>query len=160
MRIVDLKGLAEKSVSLLLQKSATLAVAESCTGGLIGKTITDIAGSSAVFYGGFLLYSNEAKMNLAGVSSETLESHGAVSEETAGEMAQGTRTKCGTDFALAVSGVAGPGGGTNAKPVGTVWIALDSKEGTVARKFLFPGDREQVRQETVREALNLLNNTI
>ncbi len=160
MRADELLILAGESVSLLMGKGKTLSVAESCTGGLIGKTVTDIGGSSSVFFGGFLLYSNEAKIGLAGVNPATLEAFGAVSEETVREMARGTRERCGTDYTLAVSGVAGPGGGTDAKPVGTVWIALDGEGGTKTGKFLFSGDRNQVRLKTVKEALTLLNKII
>ncbi|MDC7219315.1 MAG: CinA family protein [Spirochaetales bacterium] len=160
MKAKDLFSLSTAVVKSLLGAKMTLSVAESCTGGLIGKSITDISGSSSVFYGGFLLYSNEAKVSLAGVSPDTLEAHGAVSEETVKEMAGGTKEKCGTEFALAVSGIAGPGGGTAEKPVGTVWIGLASPEGTFARKFLFEGDRDRVREATVEEALTMLINKI
>ncbi len=157
MRADSLGTVAQVTISGLLGKGKTLAVAESCTGGLIGKTLTDISGSSAVFYGGFILYSNEAKQNLAGVSRETLEKYGAVSAETVQEMAEGTRARCRTDYALSVSGIAGPGGATPGKPVGTVWVGLARPEGTDAFLFHFSGDRDNVRSETVREALSLLN---
>ena len=157
MRADSLESVAQVTISGLLGKGRTLSVAESCTGGLIGKTLTDISGSSAVFYGGFILYSNDAKQSLAGVSRETLEKYGAVSAETVREMAEGTRTRCGTDYALSVSGIAGPGGATPDKPVGTVWVGLARPEGSDAYLFHFSGDRNNVRSETVREALNLLN---
>ena len=157
MRTDSLFKAAENTVAGLSRTGRTLAVAESCTGGLIGKTLTDIAGSSSVFYGGFILYSNDAKQSLAGVSAETLDKYGAVSEETVREMAQGTKERCGTDYALSVSGIAGPGGGTPSKPVGTVWIGMAHPGGTEAALYQFSGDRENIRQETVREALSLLN---
>jgi nicotinamide-nucleotide amidase len=160
MRTSDLYIAAKLVVEKLLTSNKTLSVAESCTGGLIGKSLTDISGSSAGFYGGFILYSNEAKMSLAGVSSDTLRDYGAVSEQTVKEMADGTRRKCGTDFAVAVSGIAGPGGGTVEKPVGTVWIGLSHQKGTTAKCFHFTGDRDMVREETVKESLNILNDSI
>ncbi|MDC7223564.1 MAG: CinA family protein [Spirochaetales bacterium] len=156
MKTDEIENLARRAVEKLSAKGMNLSVAESCTGGLIGKTVTDISGSSAVFYGGFILYSNEAKMDLAGVSSDTLRLYGAVSEGTVREMAEGTRQRCKSDFSLAVSGIAGPGGGTEEKPVGTVWVGLAHPLGTEAKMFHFSGNRDSVRHETLKEALFLL----
>lgn len=110
----------------LLDRGETVSVAESCTGGMIASALTDLAGSSAWFGYGFVTYSNEAKQALLGVSVESLRRHGAVSEAVVREMAAGARAKSGAAWSLAVSGIAGPGGGTAEKPVGTVWVGLDS----------------------------------
>ncbi|MCB9861436.1 MAG: nicotinamide-nucleotide amidohydrolase family protein [Phycisphaeraceae bacterium] len=131
-----------------------LAVAESCTGGLIGATITSVAGSSACFAGGFIVYANEMKQRAIGVSAMTLEQHGAVSRQCAIEMANGALEGARADIAVAVTGIAGPDGGTETKPVGTVWIGL-ARHGklTSARHFIFPGDRQSVRVLTVQTVL-------
>ena len=138
-------------------KSVTVGTAESCTGGLIGGALTAIAGSSAVYQGGVVSYSNALKTALLGVSESALSEHGAVSEEVASAMAMGARTRLGVDFALAVTGIAGPGGGSEAKPVGTVWIAL-ARPGGVSAKRMDYGDigRNRVRDETVRDGLKML----
>ena len=133
-----------------------IACAESCTGGMIGAALTDIAGSSDVFTGSAVTYSNEAKSNILGVRSETLSEHGAVSEECAREMARGALRIYGADYAVAVTGIAGPDGGSEAKPVGTVWFGLASERGTLAVMKRFPGNREEVRIRTVRFALSEL----
>lgn len=147
----------EKVVAGLLQKRGlTLSTAESCTGGLIAKRITDIPGVSENYMYGIVSYSNEAKTCLLGVSPETLVKHGAVSEETALEMVRGVRQACGTDLAVAVTGIAGPGGGTPGKPVGLVYIGFADRDTTVARRYLFAGDREVIRWQTANIALNLL----
>lgn len=137
----------------LTREGQWLATAESCTGGWIAKTLTDLPGSSAWFAGGIVSYSNAAKHRLLGVSPETLAHHGAVSEETVQEMARGALRCFDATHAVAVSGVAGPEGGTEAKPVGTVWIAWADPSGVRARLFDFPGDREAVRMHAVRAAL-------
>jgi nicotinamide-nucleotide amidase len=134
----------------------SLTTAESCTGGLLAKYLTDIPGSSAYFQQGFITYANEAKTRLLGVPTDTLEQFGAVSEPTALAMADGARQRAGTDFALAISGIAGPGGGTPDKPVGTVCIALATPSGTMARTFLFSGDRDMIRDRSAKMALTLL----
>ncbi len=128
----------------------TVATAESCTGGLLAKMLTDIPGSSRYFQRGWITYSNEAKTQLLGVDPALLETHGAVSEPVVKAMAQSAREKSGADFALAISGIAGPDGGTPQKPVGTVCIALDHEGGTVTRTFNFPGDREGVRDRSAK----------
>ncbi len=152
----DDESLASKVGELLNKRGLTLAVAESCTGGLLGGAITDIAGSSAWFLGGVLSYSNEVKQAQLGVKAETLAAHGAVSRRTACEMAAGVRNLIGADLSLSVTGVAGPGGGSDEKPVGTVWIGLASAEGVVAKHFLFLKDRRVNRERSVAAALNML----
>lgn len=132
----------------------TLVTAESCTGGWIAKTVTDIAGSSAWFDCGLAAYSYEAKQALLGVRPQTLEEHGAVSRETVLEMVSGALVSSGASVAVAVTGIAGPGGGTDEKPVGTVWIAWKRRGGYAhAELFHFDGDRDAVRRETVAVAL-------
>ena len=131
-----------------------LVTAESCTGGWIAKVVTDIAGSSAWFDCGMAVYSYEAKQALLGVRPQTLEEHGAVSRETAIEMVSGALVHSGATVAVAVTGIAGPGGGTEDKPVGTVWIAWKRRGGyPQAEVFQFEGDRDAVRRRTVAEAL-------
>lgn len=134
----------------------SLTTAESCTGGLLAKYLTDIPGSSAYFTQGFITYANEAKTGLLGVSPALLQQFGAVSEPTAQAMAQGARQRAQSDFALAISGIAGPEGGTPDKPVGTVCIALATPQATTARTFLFSGDREMIRDRSAKMALSLL----
>lgn len=141
---------------LLHARSLKLALAESCTGGLIGHRITDIAGSSDYFSGGVIAYAYEAKVALLGVSWDTLNSHGAVSSETVLEMARGARKALSTDIAVSVSGIAGPGGGTDEKPVGTTWIGLVAEDGEWAKMFRFLGDRSQNKIYAADAALQLL----
>lgn len=155
---IDDETLAE-SVGRLLQgdsRSPIVSTAESCTGGLIAKLLTDVPGSSDYFHRGYVTYSNAAKRDLLGVPESILSEHGAVSGPTVEAMASGAREAAGYGIALAVSGVAGPGGGTHQKPVGTVWIALASPDGVDARRFVFPGDRETVRLRSAYMALMLL----
>jgi PncC family amidohydrolase len=140
---------AQLLTDALLQRNARLAVAESCTGGLIGKYMTDLAGSSRVFWGGFLVYSNEAKTRLLGVGERVLSEHGAVSEQAARAMAQGAVEASGAEAGLSVSGIAGPDGGTPEKPVGTIWIAVALKGGQCeARLFSFSGSRDMIRRRS------------
>ena len=148
-------SLAEEIGQKLLEKAAFLAVAESCTGGLITKLVTDVAGSSSWFDRGLVTYSNLAKQDLLGVSPETLKSFGAVSRETAEAMAKGLLVMTPADFGLAVTGIAGPGGGSPEKPVGLVWIAWARRGGPIDSKyFQFGGSREQVRSAAADAALN------
>jgi nicotinamide-nucleotide amidase len=141
---------------LLLESGLTLAVAESCTGGLVGDRLTDVDGSSAYFERGVVTYSNRAKQELLGVSEEILRAHGAVSAPCAEAMAQGVRARAGTDCGLAVTGIAGPEGGTAAKPVGTVFVGVAVGAAAQARPYRFPGDRRAVKRQAARAALDLL----
>jgi nicotinamide-nucleotide amidase len=143
-------------VRLLTEKKKTLALAESCTGGLIAHRITNVPGASEIFLGGVVSYANRAKEKFLGVRAETLKHFGAVSAETAREMAAGAREKFGSDFALAVTGIAGPGGGTAEKPVGTVFIALASASGVEAKKMFNPWERATFKEVTATQALELL----
>jgi nicotinamide-nucleotide amidase len=149
-----LRELASATGEQLAAKRLTLCTAESCTGGWIAKTVTDIAGSSAWFDCGLAAYSYEAKQGLLGVRPQTLEEFGAVSRETVMEMVSGALVHSGAGVAVAVTGIAGPGGGTEDKPVGTVWIAWKRRGGYPrAELFHFDGDRESVRRQTVAAAL-------
>ena len=141
---------------LLRKRALTLALAESCTGGLIGNRITDVPGSSEYFLGGVVAYAYEAKVALLGVSWNTLNTKGAVSKETVLEMAHGARRALNTDIAVSVTGIAGPGGGTPEKPVGTTWIGLVTKEGEWTRMFQFSGDREQNKKSSANAAFEML----
>lgn len=148
--------LEERVGQLLIEQHRTLALAESCTGGLISHRITRIAGSSAYYLGGATSYANEIKMKLLGVRPTTLEKHGAVSRETALEMSRGIRERTGADFGLSVTGIAGPSGGTAEKPVGTVWISIAQAKRHEAKLFHFHGDRERIIRATSQAALNWL----
>ncbi|MBE6610185.1 MAG: competence/damage-inducible protein A [Ruminococcaceae bacterium] len=152
--------LAEAVVKAYREKGKTLAVAESCTGGLIAKRITDVSGSSEMFGYGAVTYANEAKNKLLGVRWETLEAYGAVSEQTAMEMAAGVRALSGADVGIATTGIAGPGGGTDTKPVGLVYMGVASEKGVRALKFNFNGDRDRVRILASGNALSLALNEI
>ena len=134
----------------------TVAVAESCTGGLLGARLSERPGSSDYFLGGVISYANEIKMDLLGVPAGMLAQYGAVSEEVAGAMAEGARAATGADYALAVSGVAGPDGGTADKPVGLVYVACCGPRRTRVVRGLYPGDRASVRDYSVSAALHLL----
>ena len=150
----EIDDLSQRLGEGCLRAHLTLATAESCTGGGVGEAITRTAGSSAWFDRGFVTYSNDAKVDLLGVKQETLGSHGAVSEAVAREMALGALHQSVADIAVAVTGVAGPGGGTAAKPVGLVWFAWTSLNGVVRTKFeVFGGDRAAIREQAVLEAL-------
>ncbi len=134
----------------------TLAVAESCTGGLISQRLTEVAGSSNYFVEGIVAYSNETKTRALGVKTAVLREHGAVSAEVAEAMAEGVRQRAGTDFGLSITGIAGPGGGSEEKPVGLVYIALADDAHTKSRKLMIPGDRQLVRWRASQAALDLL----
>ena len=147
----------ETQIGELLQaRGLKLALAESCTGGLVGNLITDVPGSSTYFLGGVISYAYEAKVDLLGVQWETLNSKGAVSRETVIEMARGARKALIADIAVSVSGIAGPGGSMPGKPVGTTWIALVTNEGEWARVFQFSGDRVQNKSHAAEAALQML----
>ncbi len=143
-------------LNLMQEKSLTLSVAESCTGGEISKTITQHAGCSSVFVGGGITYSNKLKSKVLGVNTETLEAFGAVSEETVKEMAKGAIINFESDYSVAVSGVAGPDGGTEEKPVGTVWIAVANKNKVIAKRFTFGNKRIQNIERATMAAFTLL----
>lgn len=145
--------LAARLGAALKKSKALLATAESCTGGWAAQVVTSVAGSSAWFDRGFVTYSNDAKQELLGVRRETLAAHGAVSEETAREMARGALERSKAGVALAITGVAGPTGGSPDKPVGTVCFAWASKQGVRSETRRFPGDRESVRRQSVIHAL-------
>ena len=151
----------EKVIGYLLSMGdATLSVAESCTGGRLGWRMTRVPGSSDYFKGGVIVYSNELKKRLVGVKAGTLKKHGAVSPETAVEMATGVRTKCATDWGLAITGVAGPGGGTDDKPVGTVFVAVAGDRGDRVRELHLEGGRGSIRRAAVQAALELLRRSL
>ena len=148
--------LEEKVARLLTQRGLTLALAESCTGGLIGHRLTEVPGASAFLERGLVVYSNQAKQDLLGVSAQTLAQYGAVSAQTASEMAQGARRSGSTSLGLAVTGIAGPEGGSPEKPVGTVFVGLAAPEGVRTGGFRFPGNRGQVKLHTSSQALDWL----
>ena len=155
----ELTVFATQAIQQFEQASMMIATAESCTGGLIGACLTSVSGSSAVVDRGFITYSNEAKEQLLGVDRTLLEEHGAVSAQVASEMAIGAIKNSNAGAAVAVTGIAGPGGGTETKPVGLVYIAVatSEEEGAFVEDFNFSGmDRDGVRRETVKEALEML----
>jgi len=150
----ELEILAERLGTSLLARGEWLTAAESCTGGWLAQSVTAIAGSSGWFERGFVTYSNAAKVDMLGVPETTLERHGAVSEATARAMAQGALVHSRADWAVAITGIAGPGGGTPEKPVGTVCFAWAGKEGAcIAQTCQFAGERAAVREQAVRHAL-------
>lgn len=153
----ELMHLSERIGQALKARGATVTTAESCTGGWVAKVITDIAGSSAWFERGFVTYSNEAKAQMIGVKPATLEQHGAVSEPVVVEMAIGAIKAARADYAISISGIAGPDGGTATKPVGTVWFGFASAAGEgITRCECFSGDRENVRRQATAYALQTL----
>ena len=149
-------SLEDQIGELLLARGLKLALAESCTGGLVGNRITDVAGSSAYFLGGLISYAYEAKVDLLGVQWETLNSKGAVSREVVLEMARGARKVLHADIAVSVSGIAGPGGAMPGKPVGTTWIGLATNDGEWARLFQFSGNRIENKSQSAEAALQML----
>ena len=148
--------LEEVIVKLLAQRHQTLAVAESCTGGLLANRITNVPGASAVFLAGYVCYANQAKIDMLNVDARLIEKHGAVSEQIAHALAEHARASARSDYALATTGVAGPSGGLPGKPVGTVYVALAAAGETVANRFFFPTDRETFKQIATQAALELL----
>ena len=146
---IDSPSIENTAVNMLRAKGMTVACAESCTGGLVAKRFTDIAGCSDVFMGGCVTYSNESKIKLLGVDADTLEKYGAVSEQVALQMARGVRMRLGTDVGISTTGIAGPGGGTPEKPVGTVWIAISTVEGDRARLLRLSSMRERAYLRTL-----------
>ncbi|MBO4502424.1 MAG: CinA family protein [Candidatus Methanomethylophilus sp.] len=150
----------QKLSSLATEKGLRVSAAESCTGGLIGSAITDFPGASAFFLGSAVTYSNESKERLLKVPRGILFAYGAVSHQTASCMAEGSLKLFGSDVAVAVTGIAGPGGATAEKPVGLVYISVSDKDMTQTSEFRFSGTREQVREATVLSALKMLNSLI
>lgn len=148
--------IAEKLVAFLSARGLTCATAESCTGGGVGSAITSVPGSSAVFAGGIISYSNDVKRDVLGVSEENLKKFGAVSSEVAAEMAVGARRLMKTDLAVSLTGIAGPGGGSADKPVGLVWFGLSTAMGVRTEKVIFIGNRSQVREQAIVHALGML----
>lgn len=151
----------EEIILKLVENNITISTAESCTGGSLGKLITSVSGVSSIYGYGFITYANEAKEKILGVKHETLESYGAVSHQTALEMAIGAKKVSGSDIAVSVTGIAGPGGGTPEKPVGLVYIAFADKDGAEYRKLNLSGNRDEVRAKTcdcvfglIKEKLN------
>lgn len=146
----------EEIVLKLVENNITISTAESCTGGSLGKIITSVSGVSSIYGFGFITYANEAKEKILGVSHETLEKHGAVSSKTALEMALGARKVSGSDIAVSVTGIAGPGGGTVEKPVGLVYIAIADKDGAEYRKLSLDGTRDEIRAQTCDKVFALI----
>jgi nicotinamide-nucleotide amidase len=138
----------------------TIAVAESCTGGLLGARLTAIPGSSDVVLGGVIAYANDVKRDLLGVDQQQLDAHGAVSEEVVRQMAEGARARLGASIGIGITGIAGPGGGTAEKPVGTVWVALAHEEGTRALPLRLIGDRDEIRRRATQSVLELVRRTL
>ncbi len=153
---VDEQTLAEVVGLELARSGRTLALAESCTGGLVAKFITDVPGATRYFTRGWVTYSNQAKIEELGVPAELIEAHGAVSPEVAAAMAQGARRRAGTDYAIGITGIAGPGGGSEQKPAGLVYICVDQADGTNTSKHIFSRDRRSVRLRAAQTALNTL----
>jgi len=153
---VDDETLESVVVRMLIERGLKLALAESCTGGLISNRITNVPGSSAAFLACIIAYSNAAKTDLLGVPAELIRRHGAVSPETAEAMAEGAASRTGADIAVAVTGIAGPGGGTPEKPVGLVYMALRTPEGVTSAKHIFGGGRLEIKQRASHAALNLV----
>ena len=153
---VDGDNLAAVVGRMLLERGSTVATAESCTGGLLGKALTDIAGSSGYYERGWVTYSNAAKTDMLGVDSQVIECYGAVSEEVAGQLAEGARRLAGSDYSLSTTGIAGPGGGSSEKPVGLVFIGLAWNGGVKTVRMLLHGDRSMVRLRAVNHALDTL----
>jgi nicotinamide-nucleotide amidase len=150
------ESLEQVLVKLLTKKKQTLAIAESCTGGLLANRITNVAGASAVLLAGYVCYANEVKIDILGVNPKLIEAHGSVSEQVARAMAEGARSRARSTYALATTGVAGPSGGSEEKPVGTVYVALASGEETKVKKLFFPSDRETFKQLVAQAAFEML----
>jgi len=152
-RLVEL---ARRLFDVCVDRGLTVATAESCTGGLVAHAITEIAGSSAYYLGGFVTYANDIKRDQLGVGAELLAAHGAVSAQVARAMAEGARTRLGTDLAVAITGIAGPGGGSDEKPVGLTYVAVADSTGVDVRRHLWSGDRSENKRDSAVAALELL----
>ncbi len=150
----------EQIVSLLIEKNISIATSESCTGGSLGKIITNVPGASSIYGYGFITYANEAKENILGVPHHILQTVGAVSSETALLMAQGARNAAKSDIAVSTTGIAGPGDGTPEKPVGLVYIAIATENASTYKKLNLSGDRDQIRQKTCDEVFKLIEEFI
>ena len=155
-RRIEEEPIEKKIERVLRHRGLSVTTAESCTGGLIAGTLVNADGISQAFKEGYITYSNEAKMKLLGVKEETLQKFGAVSRETAIEMAEGAVVAAGADVAVAATGIAGPGGGTEEKPVGLVYIGCTVEKQTVVKRCFFGGDRNEFRHKAVKEALEIL----
>lgn len=158
--IIEENEMPQKVGALLIEKNITISCAESCTGGMFAQTLTDIPGISAVFDRGIVTYSNRAKVEELGVSEKTLESFGAVSKETAEEMALGIKNVAGTDVGVSVTGVAGPGGGTDKKPVGLVYVCVTYKDKLICRELRLAGDRAANRKNSMMNMFELVKQII
>lgn len=152
----ELVALAERLQARMLDAGLTLATAESCTGGLVAHVITELSGSSGYFQGGFVTYANDVKRDQLGVPQEVLAAHGAVSAQVARAMAEGARSRLGTDVGVAITGIAGPDGGSAEKPVGLTYVAVADPEGVDVRRHLWTGDRAANKRDSARAALELL----
>jgi PncC family amidohydrolase len=152
----ELVALAERLQRICLERSLTVAAGESCTGGLVADAITDISGSSAYFHGSIVAYANEAKMGLLDVPGEVLAAHGAVSAQVARAMAEGARGRLGATLAVGITGIAGPGGGSEEKPVGLTYVAVADPDGVEVRRFTWQGDRDANKVASAEAALELL----
>lgn len=148
--IAEVSGINEKAVKTLIGRGLKISAAESCTGGLFTALITDVSGSSQILEESIVTYSNDAKMRELGVKKETLDAHGAVSRETAAQMCEGIRSHTGADIGVGITGIAGPGGGTVQKPVGTVFVGIAFRNLTEVLELHLDGNRQNVRQETCR----------
>ena len=156
----ELRALAARVQEACLAAGLRVGVAESCTGGRVGDALTDIAGSSGYLAGGIIAYEDAAKVRLLGVPEAVLAAHGAVSAQVAVAMAEGARARLGVDVAVAVTGIAGPGGATAAKPVGLTYVAASDGEGSVVRRFAWSGDREANKAASARAAIELLEERV
>jgi PncC family amidohydrolase len=154
--VVMMSAPEERVKVVLTKRGRTMATAESCTGGLLGDRITGVPGSSVYYLGGVIAYANEVKEHILGVPKDTMVEHGAVSEQTALAMARGARRVLQADYGLSVTGIAGPGGGSQEKPVGLTWVAVSGPEGDRAVRFIFPGDRDENKHAAVDVVLELL----
>jgi PncC family amidohydrolase len=154
--ILNSMRLEQKISKEFIQNAKTLAIAESCTGGLIGNRLTNIAGASAFFLLGIIAYDNAAKIKILGVSPDLLKKHGAISSPVASAMALGVRKILKTDYGLGVTGIAGPGGATKSKPVGLVFIAVSTKQKNIVKKFRFKGSRLAIKNKACQTALKML----
>lgn len=152
-----MKKLLEQQISeLLIKQKRTLAITESCTGGLLGDTITNVSGSSNYFLGGIIVYHNKIKQNIVGVQETTIKKFGAVSEETVKELSSNIRKMFGSDIGIAITGIAGPMGGSVKKPVGFTWIGLATEKEIITRNFIWEGDRITNKKNSTQAALRML----